>query len=102
MAKFNGANLRYDNSDDENRVYDLKAEVVVNNGKAESVQNIVIAKDDKNIGYGNIHGLGEGIMPNANFSFTSIPMSEYKDAFSATVDFAAGLLTKAESDNSAE
>lgn len=102
MAKFNGASLRYDNSDNENRVYDLKAEVVVTDGKAESVQNIEIVKDGMSIGYGNIYGLGDNIQPNANFSFSSIPMSEYKDVFSATLDFAAGLVMKAESDGSTE
>lgn len=97
MARFNGANLRYDNSDETERTYDLSAEVVVNGNKAESVQGINIAKDGMNFGYGNISGIGSG-NASANFNIDSLPADEIKHAVAAMADFALGLVAKAEED----
>ncbi|WP_289744742.1 hypothetical protein [uncultured Duncaniella sp.] len=84
MAKFNGANLRYNNSDDENRVYDLSAEVVVNDNKVEAV-NITASKDGQYIGSANINGLGTET-GNSSFNF-SVSQSSPEVAPSVSVNF---------------
>lgn len=98
MAKFNGANLRYDNSDEAGRVYDISAEVVVENNKAEAVQNISVLKDGMSVAYGSICGIGSEA-PNSNFNF-SVAHTEIKAVTDAMIDFAAGLVTKAENEAS--
>lgn len=85
MAKFNGANLRYNNSDDENRVYDLSAEVVVNNNKVEAV-NITASKDGQHIG-------------SANFN---VPVTGINAAMAAMTDFAQSCCTAAATTETSE
>lgn len=99
MAKFNGANLRYDNSDETDRVYHLTAEVVVNNGEPEAVQNINISKDGMGIGYCGIHGLN-GDHASIDLNLSSLAASELKQATDAMIDFAMGLVAKVREENS--
>ncbi len=106
MAKFNGANLRYDNSDNESRAYDISCEIVVNNGTVTAVQSINANKNGMNVLSGNFNDLGGnsgGMMPdNGNVNFYNLPVDEYKAVFSATTDFVLGLVTKVEAENAAE
>lgn len=93
MAKFNGANLRYNNSDDENRVYDLSAEVVVNDNKVEAV-NITANKDGQYIGSANIGGLGTET-GYSSFNF-NVPVAEINAPMAAMTDFAQSCRAAAE------
>lgn len=99
MAKFNGANLRYNNSDDENRVYDLSAEVVVNNNKVEAV-NITASKDGQHIGSANINGLGTET-GNSSFNF-NVPLAEINAPMAAMTDFAQSCCTAAATSETSE
>lgn len=97
MAKFNGANLRYNNSDDENRVYDLSAEVVVNDNKVEAVNSITAIKDGRHIGGGNINGLdSDSSYSDASFNFNGISVAESKVLMTAMIDFAQSCIAVAE------
>lgn len=87
MANLNGTNPRYDNSDKLNRDYDLSGEVVMKGVKAEQVRNIEIVRNSIKIGGGNINGITSGMLLNSNFYFANIPVSSYKTAFSAMIDF---------------
>ena len=93
MAKFNGANLRYNNSDDEKRVYDLSAEVVVNDNKVEAV-NITAAKDGQYIGSANINGLGTET-GNSSFNF-NVPLAEINAPMAAVTAFIDALKVRVE------
>lgn len=106
MAKFNGANLRYDNSDNDSRAYDISCEIVVNNGTVTAVQSINANKNGMNVLTGNFNSLDGNVvdmMPNdSHVNFYNLPVSEYKAVFSATTDFVLGLVTKVEAENAAE
>lgn len=103
MAKFNGANLRYNNSDDENRVYDLSAEVVVNDNKVEAVNSITAIKDGRHIGGGNINGLdSDSSYSDASFNFNGISVAESKYVMAAMVDFAQSCCTAAATTETSE
>lgn len=99
MAKFNGANLRYNNSDDENRVYDLSAEVVVNDNKVEAV-NITANKDGQYIGSANINGIGTET-GHSSFNF-NVPVAEINAPMAAMVDFAQSCCTAAATTETSE
>lgn len=96
MAKFNGANLRYDNSDDAGRVYDISAEVVVENGRATAVQSINASKEGSQVASGSIFGIGTDY-PNSSFNI-NVAHTEVKAVTGAMIDFAEGLVAKAESE----
>lgn len=99
MAKFNGANLRYNNSDDENRVYDLSAEVVVNDNKVEAV-NITATKDGQYIGSANINGIGTET-GHSSFNFNA-PVAEINAPMAAMTDFAQSCRAAAETSETTE
>ena len=94
MANFKGANLRYDNSDEQGRVYNISAEAVLNNGKVEAVQSINLYRiDGGGDGNGSIGGFGD----NTSINFNGIPFTEQKQAMAAMFDFAASIAAQAES-----
>ena len=99
MAKFNGANLRYNNSDDANRVYDLSAEVVVNDNKVEAV-NITANKDGQYIGSANINGIGTET-GYSSFNF-NVPVAEINAPMAAMTDFAQSCRVAAETSETTE
>lgn len=102
MAKFNGANLRYNNSDDENRVYDLSAEVVVNDNKVEAV-NITANKDGQYIGSANINGIGtETGYSSFNFNVPVAEINAPMAPMAAMVDFAQSCIAVAETSETTE
>lgn len=102
MAKFNGANLRYNNSDDENRVYDLSAEVVVNDNKVEAI-NITANKDGRYIGSANINGIGtETGYSSFNFNVPVAEINAPMAPMTAMVDFAQSCRAAAETTETTE
>lgn len=97
MANFKGANLRYDNSDEQGRVYNISAEAVLNNGKVVSVQNINLSGiDGAGTGNGSINDIDKDF-PNTYINFNGIPFAEQKQAMAAMFDFAASIVAQAES-----
>lgn len=93
MAKFDGATMRYNNSDDENREYDISAEILVSNGVVEAAQSINISINGIYLGNGIIQNLNSDT-PESNFNICNMPVSEQKKAFNAMIDFVIGLITK--------
>ncbi len=99
MANFKGANLRYDNSDEQGRVYNISAEAVLNNGKVEAVQSINLYRiDGGGDGNGSIGGFGDNTsITSTSINFNGIPFTEQKQAMAAMFDFAASIAAQAES-----
>ncbi len=101
MAKFSGANLRYDNSDESNRTYDITAEVVMNNGVVDSIQSIQIAKDGVNMGYGSMGNISSG-NAYSSFNINNSTPDSHKAIITAMIDFAMSAKAKAEQDYNAD
>lgn len=98
MANFTGANLRYDNSDEQNRVYDIAAEVSVSDGAAQAVRGISVSKNGNYLGSGwmeNMHT--ENV--NSHFDMNNLPASELKAAMGAAIDFAVAVAVAAEAES---
>lgn len=99
MANFKGANLRYDNSDEQDRKYDISAEAVLDGGRVTAVRNIVVSGiDGTGNGSGNVNGIGNGF-PDVNISLSGIVFEGQKEAADAIFDFAASIVAEAESGN---
>lgn len=95
MAKINGAVLRYNNTDDESRLYDLSAETVITDNEVESVQSINLSKEGKILVYGSISGINSQ-NPYASFNVNHTYIDDYKTLLGLVVDFANTIKQKAE------
>ena len=98
MAKRKGFTVSMDNSDNEQRKFDIMCDVSVNSDGQSKVNSVSVSKNG--VGAANVHTVDfSPENPIISFNFYNLPMSEHAECVVAVYDFIKQALEEVTQDN---
>ena len=98
MAKRKGFTVSMDNSDNEQRKFDIMCDVSVNSDGEKTIKSISVSKNGTGAVNTNVSNFSPE-NPNISFNFYNLPMSEHAECVVAVYDFIKQALEEVNQDN---
>lgn len=88
MAQKKGFTARMDNSDDEQRKYDMSCNVIVSDDTVTEIRDLTVTKNGQQVGHATFNRMNQQ-QPNISVNVFELPLADHAECISAVYAFAS-------------